>query len=599
MRQNRHNKQYHFLKVGLCVMALGHSISSLAAQCEFKVKNEWQSGYTAEVIVHNDTDTPISEWEVGLEFNHGESINNAWRVKLDGNNPYQFKNLNWNSNINPNSSQSFGFNVNKSDGQNAIEPRLFGICDSGSHTDDDEVKVEITASQTQGTAPATIRFSSEIKNSPSTNLSYLWSFGDGHSSNEVNPQHIYEQAGSYQVSFNINDGTNDYPASPIELTIGEPEPESAHCSFKVEQEWNSGFRAKVTITNTENVAISNWKVLMAFADDTKLTGVWHGKHSGNNPYEIINENYNGTINPGQSLDFGFNAQKAQENDAPTTPSMGGLCNLDDTVNHAPSAIASASVTTGERPLTVNFDGSKSSDQDGDELTYSWDFGNGNTSNEATPKYIFDEKGLFAVTLTVNDGVNSTISEPLSINVSEPDVTPINKPLVLNPQSSRLHFVSTKKQHVVEAHTFNTMSGSISTEGDARLSVDLTSVDTGNDTRDTRMKAYLFDTSVFQKAEVLLSVDYSAVMALPIGSAEKQSISATVDLKGVIVEVNADIIIRRLTNDKILVQSQKPILLNATDFALESGIETLKTLASLSVISYAVPVSFNLVFEAQQ
>ncbi|AOT10389.1 cellulose binding domain-containing protein [Pseudoalteromonas luteoviolacea] len=598
MRQHRYNsKQLSFLKTGLCLMVLGHSIHGSAAQCEFNVKNEWQSGYTAEVTVYNNTNSVINGWEVGLEFNQGESINNAWRAQLSGNGPYQFSNLNWNSTIQPGSSKAFGFNVQKSNGQVANAPRLFGICEGSAQNDG--VKVVASASENQGTAPTTINFTSETANLPSDNVSYRWDFGDGHSSNDINPQHIFEQAGAYSVLLTINDGTNDYPAAPIQVTISEAQPESAQCAFEVEQEWISGFRGKVTITNTEEIAISDWKVLMAFADNTKLTGVWHARHSGNNPYEIINENYNRTINPGQSLDFGFNAQKAQENDAPTTPSLGGLCSLDGGINHAPSAIASASITSGDYPLTINFNGDESSDLDGDTLTFNWDFGNGQTSSEPNPAYIYEEAGTFTVTLTVNDGVISTISDPITIQVSVPEAPPISAPFVLDPQSSHLYFVSTKKQHLVESHTFNNISGSITPEGVARLAIDLSSVNTANATRDGRMKEFLFDTESFPTAEALLAIDYAALVALPIGSTEKQSISATLNLTGVIKEVNADVVVQRLANNKIMVQSLTPIVLTATDFGLESGIETLRTLANLSVISYAVPVSFNLVFEAQQ
>ncbi|MCF2858399.1 cellulose binding domain-containing protein [Pseudoalteromonas sp. SMS1] len=598
MRQYRDsNKQHRFFKLGLCFMALGHSLHSFAAQCEFKVKNEWQSGYTAEVIVHNTTGSVINGWEVGVEFNQGESINNAWRAQVSGDSPYQFSNLNWNSTIHPGSSKAFGFNVKKRIGQAAAAPRLFGICEGGSQNN--ETKVVASASENQGIAPASINFTSEATNLPSDNVSYRWDFGDGNSTNEINPQHIFEQAGAYSVLLTVNDGTKDYSAAPIQVTISEPQPESAQCTFEVEQEWISGFRGKVTITNTESVAISNWKVLMAFADNTKLTGVWHARHSGNNPYEIINENYNSTINPGQSLNFGFNAQKAQEKDTPTIPSLGGLCSLDGDINHAPSAIASASTTSGEYPLTINFKGDESSDLDGDALTFNWDFGNGQTSSEPNPTYVYEEEGTFTVMLTVNDGVISRVSDPVTIQVSKPEAPPISAPFVLDPQSSHLYFVSTKKQHLVESHTFNNISGSITPEGVARLAIDLSSVDTANDTRDGRMKEFLFDTELFPTAEALLAIDYTALAALPIGSTEKQSILATLNLTGVIKEVNADVVIRRLANHKIMVQSLTPIVLDATDFGLESGIETLRTLANLSVISYAVPVSFNLVFEAQQ
>ncbi|OCQ24038.1 hypothetical protein A7985_03825 [Pseudoalteromonas luteoviolacea] len=186
-----------------------------------------------------------------------------------------------------------------------------------------------------------------------------------------------------------------------------------------------------------------------------------------------------------------------------------------------------------------------------------------------------------------------------MQVSEPEAPPISAPFVLDPQSSHLYFVSTKKQHLVESHTFNNISGSITPEGVARLAINLSSVDTANDTRDGRMKEFLFDTESFPTAEALLAIDYAALVTLPIGSTENQSVSATLNLTGVIKEVNADVVIRRLANNKIMVQTITPIVLDATDFGLEPGIETLRTLANLSVISYAVPVSFNLVFEAQK
>lgn len=312
-------------------------------------------------------------------------------------------------------------------------------------------------------------------------MSYLWDFGDGSRSSETNPQHVYDQLGTYSASLTLSNENSSYSATPIEIAISEAQPESALCVFEVEEEWISGFRGKVTMTNTENVAIENWKVLMAFSDNTKLTGVWQGLHSGSNPYEITNENYNKTIHPGQSLDFGFNAQKAQENASPTATSLGGLCSPDGNINHPPSALASASVTSGEYPLTVNFDGNTSYELDEDPLTFTWDFGNGIKSNEPSPTYVFDKEGAFSVTLTVSDGVMNTVSEPILITVTAPEAPPISEPLTLNPLSSQLYFVSTKKQHLVEAHTFNTLSGSISPDGVAQFSIDLNSVDTNNET----------------------------------------------------------------------------------------------------------------------
>lgn len=54
-----------------------------------------------------------------------------------------------------------------------------------------------TADMRSGTVPFTVRFSDT---SSSTPTSWLWSFGDGSSSTEKNPSHIYTAAGTYTVS---------------------------------------------------------------------------------------------------------------------------------------------------------------------------------------------------------------------------------------------------------------------------------------------------------------------------------------------------------------------------------------------------------------
>ena len=54
--------------------------------------------------------------------------------------------------------------------------------------------------------------------------------------------------------------------------------------------------------------------------------------------------------------------------------------------------------TGITPLTVNF-----TDQStGEGLTYSWNFGDGETSTQASPNHIYNQVGTFTVTLTVNN-----------------------------------------------------------------------------------------------------------------------------------------------------------------------------------------------------
>jgi glucose/arabinose dehydrogenase/PKD repeat protein len=88
-------------------------------------------------------------------------------------------------------------------------------------------------------------------------------------------------------------------------------------------------------------------------------------------------------------------------------------------NQAPTAAVSANVTSGPAPLTVTFDASASSDPDqGDTLTYVWDFGDGTSPTEttsATVTRVYSTPGTFTATLTVRDNHGAT-SAPAMIQI---------------------------------------------------------------------------------------------------------------------------------------------------------------------------------------
>ena len=80
-------------------------------------------------------------------------------------------------------------------------------------------------------------------------------------------------------------------------------------------------------------------------------------------------------------------------------------------NSAPTAVINASKTSGYAPLSLDFDGSQSSDRDGNVTNYSWDFGDGTSSLGSQANHTYTSLGLFTVTLTItdDDGANSSTS----------------------------------------------------------------------------------------------------------------------------------------------------------------------------------------------
>ena len=101
-------------------------------------------------------------------------------------------------------------------------------------------------------------------------------------------------------------------------------------------------------------------------------------------------------------------------------------------NQPPVAVATANPTSGAAPLTVNFDGSGSSDPDGDPITYAWDLdGDGlyDDSTAAQPTFTYTQSGTYTARLQVTDSPGaSSVSGPITITVGNtPPTATINAP----------------------------------------------------------------------------------------------------------------------------------------------------------------------------
>jgi len=73
---------------------------------------------------------------------------------------------------------------------------------------------------------------------------------------------------------------------------------------------------------------------------------------------------------------------------------------------------------------VSFDGSGSSDPEGEPLQYDWDFGDGKTGTAATPSHTYTAAGSYVVTLTVTDDQGVSDSETTGAQIDAANQRPV-------------------------------------------------------------------------------------------------------------------------------------------------------------------------------
>jgi glucose/arabinose dehydrogenase len=77
-----------------------------------------------------------------------------------------------------------------------------------------------TADQVSGPGFSVTFSSAGSKDPEGQPITFLWTFGDGSTSSEANPVHVYARAGQYTVRLEVSDGVTSTQAPPISVTLG-------------------------------------------------------------------------------------------------------------------------------------------------------------------------------------------------------------------------------------------------------------------------------------------------------------------------------------------------------------------------------------------
>ena len=262
-----------------------------------------------------------------------------------------------------------------------------------------------------GTVNVPVSFDGTGSNDADGNIvSFSWNFGDGATGSSATPNHTYVTAGTFNVSLTVTDDAGDTDTATSTATIGLgnlPPVADANGPYNGTAGIAVAFDGSGSSDPDGNIISYSWD----FGDGSTGSGV-----SPNHVYASANV---------------YNVTLTVMDDAGVTDAAGTTASIVAApVNQPPVADANGPYT-GEVGNAVVFDGSGSSDPDGNIVSYSWDFGDGASGTGVNPSHTYAADGNFTVALTVtdNEGASNSTSTTASIGA-------VNQPPVADPNGAR-------------------------------------------------------------------------------------------------------------------------------------------------------------------
>jgi PGF-pre-PGF domain-containing protein/PGF-CTERM protein len=316
---------------------------------------------------------------------------------------------------------------------------------------------------TEGDAPLTVAFTDESTGA----ATWSWDFGDGNTSTDRNPVHTYEDPGTYTVTLTVTNAAGSSSATKtvtVTVPVGSIAVTSAPAGAAI---WldgeNTGKFTSATLTSipagehvvtlkldgyadaSMPVIVEAGKTASVHLDLTTLTGslsvtsVPAGARvfiDGADTGAVTNTTIDGIGIGTHTVTLRKDGYVDAAAEVTIEEAKTATLHLDLVeVVAAPVAVFTANVTSGDAPLIIAFtDASTGAD------SWSWAFGDGNTSTDRNPVHTYVTPGTYTVNLTVTNTAGSS-SATKTVTVTEPsgpapvagftaDVTSGNVPLAV-------------------------------------------------------------------------------------------------------------------------------------------------------------------------
>jgi len=281
-----------------------------------------------------------------------------------------------------------------------------GYADNGSYvvtltvTDNDGATDIITATKTVKNRPPVANFTepahtvyssenihfdaSESHDPDGTIVSYSWDFGDGNTATGVSVSHSYAASGEYTVTLTVtdDDGATDIITATKTVKNRAPVASFTETAEVVDTEETISFDASDSSDPDGTIVDYLWD----FGDGTEGSGV--------------------SVQHAYSQDGTYTVTlTVTDNDGATDTTEATKTVL----NRSPVASFTESAHKVYTDEMITFNATESYDPDGTIVSYSWDFGDGNTATDVTTDHAYSEDGNYTVTLTVTDDDGASAS----------------------------------------------------------------------------------------------------------------------------------------------------------------------------------------------
>lgn len=218
-------------------------------------------------------------------------------------------------------------------------------------------------------------------NSSINATNYSWSFGDGTTSNLLNPEHIYSNDGIYIVKLRISNTESCFDEYIDTIKI-----ESVSANFITDENYSCIETLNVNFTNlSENSTQWEWHL---------GNGIVSFEQNPSNIYVLEN---------GYRQDF--NDTLIVKNDIGCTDTIIKEKNIIISIPRVyctpNNALSYISQVEGCTPVIVNFNNESTYDSEYDNITsVLWDFDDGTTSTSNNPSHVFEEIREYNTSLTI-------------------------------------------------------------------------------------------------------------------------------------------------------------------------------------------------------